>query len=184
MCVSANFDDAAEVQRIAMLSMTHTHVNSTVPSSEMRWRIGRIGCAAESPDAWVAERDGGIEGYVSVVRRENQLNVEEFVASEAAFARERGKQLFEDMLSSVIAQLDAASLEVVYPAPIADGFNAPEINEHGSTMYRINQPAALSDSFDSIPRTPTQSTPTFITRHQVASYLLVYGWILENSITV
>ena len=79
------------------------------------------------------------------------MNVEEFVASEAAFARERGKQLFEDMLSNVIAQLDAASLEVVYPAPIADGFNAPEINEHGSTMYRINQPDALSNSSDSIP---------------------------------
>ena len=47
------------------------------------------------------------------------------------------------MLSNIIAQMDAASLEVIYPAPIADGFNAPEIDEHGSTMYRINQPDAL-----------------------------------------
>ena len=146
----ANFDDAAEVQRIATLYDGYARkFNGTFVRDEMAYWTEWV--RTESPDAWVAERDGSIEGYVSVVRRENQLNVEEFVASEAAFARERGKQLFEDMLSNVIAQLDAESLEVVYPAPIADGFNAPEINEHGSTMYRINQPAALSDSFDSIP---------------------------------
>ena len=105
----------------------------------------------ESPNAWVAEREGSIEGYVSVVRREDELSIKEFVASDAAFVQERGKSLFEDMLSNIIAQMDAESLEVVYPAPIADGFNAPAIDEHGSTMYRVIQPASLSGSYDSIP---------------------------------
>ena len=60
------------------------------------------------------------------------------------------------MLSNIVGQMGEESLEVVYPAPIADGFNAPAIEEHGSTMYRVIQPAVLSDkmasaSFNSIP---------------------------------
>ena len=146
----ANFEDAPEIERIAAIYDGYARkFNGPFVRDDMAYWTEWV--RIESPSAWVAERDGSIEGYVSVVRRENQLNVEEFVASEAAFAQERGKHLFEDMLSNVIAQMDAASLEVVYPAPIADGFNAPVIDEHGSTMYRINQPDALSNSFDSIP---------------------------------
>ena len=146
----ANFDDAAEVKRIADLYDGYARkFNGPFVRDDMAYWTEWV--RTESPEAWVAERDGSIEGYVSVVRREDQLNVEEFVASEAAFAQERGKHLFEDMLSNVIAQMDAASLEVVYPAPIADGFNAPEIDEYGSAMYRINQPDALPEPFDSIP---------------------------------
>ena len=146
----ANFDDAAEVKRIADLYDGYARkFNGTFVRDDMAY--WREWVRSESPKAWVAERDGVIEGYVSVVRREDQLNIKEFIASETSFARERGKQLFEDMLSNIIAQMDAASLEVVYPAPIADGFNASVIDEHGSTMYRINQPDALSSSSDSIP---------------------------------
>ena len=145
----ANFDDAAEVKRIADLYDGYARkFNGTFVRDDMAY--WREWVRSESPKAWVAERDGVIEGYVSVVRREDQLNIKEFIASETSFARERGKQLFEDMLSNIIAQIDAASLEVVYPAPIADGFNAPAIEEHGSTMYRINQPDALSNASDSI----------------------------------
>ena len=146
----ANFDDAAEVQRIAAIYDGYARkFNGPFVRDEMAYWTEWV--RTESPNAWVAERDGSIEGYVSVVRREDQLNIEEFVASELSFAQERGKHLFEDMLSNIIAQMDAVSLEVVYPAPIADGFNAPTIEEHGSTMYRINQPDALSNSSDSIP---------------------------------
>ena len=145
-----NFNDAAEVKRIAAIYDGYARkFNGPFVRDDMAYWTEWV--RTESPSAWVAERDGSIEGYVSVVRREDQLNVEEFAASEAAFAHERGKQLFEDMLSNIVAQMDAASLEVVYPAPIADGFNAPEINEHGSTMYRINQPDALPNPSDSIP---------------------------------
>ena len=146
----ANFDDNAEVERIAALYDGYARkFNGTFVRDDMAYWTAWV--RAESPSAWVAERDGDIEGYVSVVRREDRLNVEEFVASEAAFVEDRGKSLFEAVLSNVIAQMDAESLEVVYPAPIADGFNAPTIDEHGSTMYRINQSNALPNPYDSIP---------------------------------
>ena len=146
----ANFDDAAEVQRIAAIYDTYARkFNGTFVRDDMAYWTEWV--RTESPSAWVAERNGNIEGYVSVVRREDQLNVEEFIVSDAIFAEDRGQQLFEDLLSNVIAQLDAESLEVIYPAPIADGFNAPTIEERGSAMYRINQPDALSNASDSIP---------------------------------
>ena len=145
-----NFDDEAEVQQIATLYDGYARkFNGPFVRDEMAYWTKWV--RAESLNAWVAERDGNIEGYVSVVRREDQLNVEEFIASETSFSQESDKQLFEGMLSNIIAQMDAESLEVVYPAPIADGFNAPVIDEHGSTMYRINQPNALSNPYDSIP---------------------------------
>ena len=145
-----NFDDEAEVQRIATLYDGYARkFNGPFVRDEIAYWTKWV--RAESTNAWVAERDGNVESYVSVVRREDHLNVEEFIASEICFAQERGKQLFEGMLSNIIAQMDAESLEVVYPAPIADGFNAPVIDEHGSTMYRINQPDALSNPYDSIP---------------------------------
>ena len=150
-----NFDDEAEVKQIAALYDGYARkFNGPFVRDKMAYWTKWV--RTESPNAWVAERDGDIEGYVSVVRREDQLNVEEFIALETSFAQERGKQLFEGMLSNVIAQMDAESLEAVYPAPIADGFNAPTIDEHGSTMYRINQSEVLSEKmssavFNSIP---------------------------------
>ncbi|MDE0017483.1 MAG: GNAT family N-acetyltransferase [Candidatus Poribacteria bacterium] len=146
----ANFDDTAEVKRIAAIYDTYARkFNGTFVRNDMAYWTEWV--RTESPSAWVAERNGNIEGYVSVVRREDQLNVEEFIVSDAIFAEDRGQGLFEDLLSNVIAQLDAESLEVIYPAPIADGFNAPTIEERGSAMYRINQPDALSNASDSIP---------------------------------
>ena len=145
-----NFDDETEVKRIATLYDGYARkFNGTFVRDDMAYWTAWV--RTESPNAWVAERDGNIEGYVSVTRREDELTVKEFVASETAFAQKRGAQLFESMLSNVIAQMDSESLEVVYPAPIADGFNAPKIDEHGSTMYHIIQPTALPNSFDSIP---------------------------------
>lgn len=143
-----NFDDEGEVKQIATLYDTYSRkFNGTFVRDDMAY--WRDWVQTESPNAWVAERDGSIEGYVSVVRRENQLNVEEFTASETSFAQERGKHLFEGMLSCIIAKMDAESLEVIYPAPIADGFNAPKIEEHGSAMYRVIQPTVLSKKMES-----------------------------------
>lgn len=146
----ANFDDAAEVTQIAERYEGYARkFNGTFVRDKMEYWTKWV--RTESSSAWVAERDGSIDGYISIVQRENGLNVKEFIASEAAFAMDRGKQLLENMFSNIIAQMDVESLEVVYPAPIADGFNAPKIEEHGSAMYRINQPTVLSDSFNSIP---------------------------------
>ncbi|MCY3552567.1 MAG: GNAT family N-acetyltransferase [Candidatus Poribacteria bacterium] len=146
----ANFDDDTEVKRIAALYDGYARkFNGTIVRDEIAYWTKWV--RTESPNAWVAERDGDIEGYVSVVRNESQLNVKEFIASEPSFAQEKGKQLFESMLSNIIAQMDVESFEVVYPAPIADGFNAPTIDEQSSAMYRINRPDALPNSYDSIP---------------------------------
>ncbi len=145
-----NFDNAAEVKRIADLYDQYARkFNGTFVRDEMTYWTQWV--RTESSNAWVAERNGSIEGYVSVTQREDGLWVKEFIASAAAFAMDKGKQLLEGMLSHIIAQMDVESFEVVYPAPIADGFNAPKIEEHTSTMYRINQPTVLSDSFNSIP---------------------------------
>ncbi len=150
----ANFDDEAEVKQIAELYDQYARkFNGPFVRDETEYWTKWV--RTESSNAWVAERNGSIEGYVSVVQREDELNVKEFIASEALYERDRGKQLFESMLSHIIAQMDMESHAVVYPAPIADGFNVPTIEEHGSTMYRINQPAVLSEKmasaqFDSI----------------------------------
>ncbi|MYB94584.1 GNAT family N-acetyltransferase [Candidatus Poribacteria bacterium] len=146
----ANFDNHAEVERIAALYDAYARkFNGTFVRDDMAYWTEWV--RTESPNAWVAECDGDIEGYVSVVRREARLNVEEFFVSDPVFAEDRGQRLFGDLLSNVIAQIDVESLEVIYPAPIADGFNAPTIEERGSAMYRINQPDALSNASDSIP---------------------------------
>ena len=147
---SANFDSKTEVKQIAEIYDQYARkFNGTFVRDEIEYWTKWV--KTESSNAWVAECDGSIEGYISVAQREDELWVREFIASEAAFAMDSSKQLFEDMLSNIIAQMDAESLEVVYPAPIADGFNASTIEEHGSAMYRINQPTVLSDAFNSIP---------------------------------
>lgn len=151
----ANFDNEVEVTQIADLYDRYARkFNGTLVRDEIAYWTKWV--PTESSNAWVAERDGNIEGYVSVNRREDEFSVKEFIASERSFAQDRGKQLFEDMLSNIIAQMDAESLEIVYPAPIADGFNAPTIDEQGSAMYRIIQPTVLSEkmastAFNSIP---------------------------------
>ena len=151
----ANFDDEVEVKRLSDLYNGYARkFNGTVVRDEITYWTQWV--RTESPNIYVAERDGNIEGYVSAARREDGLSVKEFIASEEAFATENGKPLFEGMLSCVVRQMDAESLEVVYPAPIADGFNAPALEEQGSAMYRIVQPAVLSEkmaspAFNSIP---------------------------------
>ena len=151
----ANFDDEVEVKRIADLYDRYARkFNGTLVRDEIAYWTKWV--RTESPNAWIAERDGDIEGYISVVQNESQLNVKEFIASETSFAQDRGKQLLEGMLSNIIAQMDTESFEVVYPAPVANGFNAPTIDEQRSAMYRIIQPAVLSEkiastAFNSIP---------------------------------
>ena len=151
----ANFDDEVEVKRLSELYDRYARkFNGTVVRDDIAYWTQWV--RTESPNAYVAERDGNIEGYVSVNRREDGLSVKEFIASEETFEKENGKQLFESILSCVVGQMDAESLDVVYPAPIADGFNAPALEEQGSAMYRIIQPTLFSEkmassAFNSIP---------------------------------
>ena len=146
----ANFDDPVEVKRLSDLYNRYApRFNGTLVRDDITYWTKWV--RTESSDAWVAERDGNIEGYVSVTRRGNELGVKEFIASETAFAEDSGKHLLEAMLSHVIAELDTEALGVAYPAPLADGFNAPAIEEQSSAMYRINRPDMLPQSFESMP---------------------------------
>ena len=141
-----NFQDSDEVARLAFLYDTYSRkFNGTFVRDEIAYWTDWV--QTESPSAWVAERDGVIDGYVSVRWRNEQLGVKEFVASEKLFAKNGAKVFFEVMLSDIIAQMDEDKLEVEYPAPIADGFHAPKVEAYGSTMYRVIQPAAFPTKF-------------------------------------
>ena len=141
-----NFQDSNEVARLASLYNTYSRkFNGTFVRDDMAYWTDWV--KTESPHAWVAERDGVIDGYVSVRGRDGELGVKEFIASEALFEENGAKVLFEVMLSDIIAQMDEESLEIEYPAPIADGFNAPIVETHGSTMYRVIHPDALPTEF-------------------------------------
>lgn len=141
-----NFQDGNEVKQLASLYDTYSRkFNGTFVRDDIAYWTDWV--QTESPSAWIAERDGVIDGYVSVRRREQQLGVKEFIASEALFAHNRAKDFFEVMLSHVIAEMGAEKLEIEYPAPIADGFNAPKVESYGSTMYRVIQPTSLPTEF-------------------------------------
>ncbi len=141
-----NFQDADEVAQLASLYDTFSRkFNGTFVRDDIAYWTDWV--KTESPSAWVAERDSVIEGYVSVRKRNEQLGVKEFVVSEELFAQDKATTFFEVLLSDIIAQMDEEKLEVEYPAPIADGFNAPTVEAHGSTMYRVILPAAFPTEF-------------------------------------
>lgn len=146
----ANFDDTAEVQRIAALYEGYARkFNGTFVRDATEYWTAWV--RTESPSAWVAERNGNIEGYVSVASRDDRISVKEFSTSEAVFTEDRGVQLFTDMLGYLIAQKEAAVLEVEYPAPIAAGYAASVVTAHGSAMYRIVRPDALAEKLGAAP---------------------------------
>lgn len=137
-----NFQDENEVTQLAALYDTYSRkFNGPFIRDDMAYWTDWV--RTESPSAWGAERDGVIEGYVSIRKQDGQLHVKEFAVSDALFGRTHAKPFFEMMLSDIIAQMEAESLTVEYPAPLADGFNAPTVEPRGSTMYRVIQPATL-----------------------------------------
>ncbi len=128
-----DFQSQSELAQIAALYAGYSRkFNGTfVRDDTAYWRDW---VQTESPDAWVAETSGTLEGYIAVA---GKLRVKEFAVSDAQFAQDSGKRLFEAMLAQIIAQKGGEALEVEYAAPLADGFNAPKIHEYGGTMYRV-----------------------------------------------
>lgn len=138
----ANFNETEEVEQLATLYNTYTRkFNGTFVRDNIAYWTKWV--QTESPHAWVAERDGIIEGYVSVRKRDKELGVKEFGISEELISQGEETSFFESLLSHVIAKMNEVSLEVLYPAPIADGFNAPKVETSGSTMYRVIYPDAF-----------------------------------------
>jgi len=141
-----NFQDTGEVKQLASIYDSYSRkFNGAFVRDDIAYWTDWV--KTESPQAWVAERDGVIDGYVSVRRRDGELGVKEFVASEELFAENGAKDFFEVMLSDIITQMGKESLVLEYPAPIADGFKSSSIDSYGSTMYRVIQPSALPSEF-------------------------------------
>lgn len=131
-----NFQDIEEVEKLASIYDTYSRkFNGTFVRDDMAYWTDWV--QTESPQLWVAERDGIIDGYVSVRKRDRELSIKEFAVSDELFSQGRETELFEVLLSHIIVEMDEESLVVEYPAPIADGFNAPKVESYGSTMYRV-----------------------------------------------
>ncbi len=138
----ANFTDTEEVEKLASIYDIYSRrFNGTFVRDDIAYWTDWV--QTESQQTWVAEREGIIDGYVSVRGRDGELSVKEFVASEELFSQGKETALFDTLLSHIIAEMDEESLEVSYPAPIADGFNTPNVESYGSTMYRVIHPEAF-----------------------------------------
>lgn len=138
----ANFLNTEEVKKLTSIYETYSRrFNGTFVRDNIAYWTDWV--QTESPQAWVAERDGIIDGYVFVRRRDGELGVKEFAVSEELFSQDKETELFDVLLSDIIAEMNEESLVVEYPAPIADGFNATKIESYGSTMYRVIQPEAF-----------------------------------------
>lgn len=149
-----NFQD--DVEQIASLYDSYScKFNGTFVRDDLAYWTDWV--KTESSSAWVAEHNGCIEGYVSVRRRNKELGVNEFAVSENLFRENGAKVLFESMLTDIIAQMDEKELQVSYPALIADGFNSPNVESYGSTMYRVICPDEFplhvrNDLSDNLPK--------------------------------
>ena len=145
-----NFQDQDEVKQLAALYDTYSRkFNGTFVRDEIAYWRDWVQTAV--PNTWVAEKEGNIQGYISVHPYDSgELSVKEFAPSEVLFARDRGKLLFESLLSHIIAQMNREALEVIYAAPIADGFHASEIEERRGTMYRVIDPSKIPKQSESV----------------------------------
>ena len=142
----ANFQDTEEVVKLASIYDTYTRkYNGTFVRDDIAYWTDWV--QTESPQTWVAEQEEIIDGYVSVRRRDTALGVKEFAITEELFSQGKETELFETLLSHIIGEMNEESLVVEYPAPIADGFNAPKVESYGSTMYRVIQPDAFPPHF-------------------------------------
>lgn len=141
-----NFQDTDEVKQLAALYETYSQkYNGTFVRDDIAYWTDWV--KTESQNIWVAERDGVIEGYVSVRERNEELMVMEFAQSEKSYIENGAKYLFDIMLSDIIAQMERDNLVVGYPAPIADGFSEESVTSHRATMYRVINSESLPTEF-------------------------------------
>ena len=139
-----NFEDTNEVKQISDLYHNYSQrFNGTFVRDEIEYWTDWV--KTESPNMWIAERNGIIDGYVAVNRHDDQLTVKEFAAADSVFLNGGEYSFFESIISDIIAKLDEEKLEIDFPAPIGDGMNAPVVEKYGSAMYRVIQPTAFKE---------------------------------------
>ena len=107
---------------------------------------------AESPRVWVAEAGGVIKAYLSLSGNGSKegLEVKEFAAGDEVFAHDGGKRAFEALIGQGIAATGRDTHAVVFPAPIARGFEAGKVEGVGSLMYRVIDPSLLPPGSDGL----------------------------------
>jgi predicted N-acetyltransferase YhbS len=138
----ADFDSEAERNQLASLHDAYSRRfnGAFVRDHPDYWRDW---VRTESPHAWVAVQDDLISGYISISNHDDRLFVKEFLASDDTFALDRGKRVFEALIGTAIASVGFEVREVMFPATIADGFQAEIVEQYGSTMYRAILPSKL-----------------------------------------
>lgn len=140
-----NFQDRDEIEQIATHYESYSsNFNGTIVRDNLGYWIDWV--KTESPNIWVAEQNDDILGYVSVDLHNRNLYVKEFAVSDVYFLQDCGTRFFDSLLSDIIAQMRQESLDIVYPAPITDGFKE-KFYSQGSTMYRVVVPSALPSDF-------------------------------------
>ncbi len=104
----------------------------------------------ESPRVWVAEAEGAIKAYVSLSETGDAegLEVKEFVAGNDIFELDGGRRAFAALIGQGIAATGRDAHTIVFPAPVARGFEACEVEELGNLMYRVIDGSRLPRKFD------------------------------------
>lgn len=144
-----DFGSATELEQLACLHDAYSRrFNGAFVRDHPRY--WRDWVRTESPKTWVAEQDGIIKSYISNSNNDNRLQVREFVASTDLFTQDRGERVFNALIGHAIEEVGADACEVMYPAPIADGFSAQTIEQYGSTMYRAILPSQLPGQFNTV----------------------------------
>ncbi len=138
-----------EIEQIATLYGDYSRrFNGTFVRDHPKYWSGWV--RTESPQAWVAEQAGSLYGYISVRRNDENLYVKEFLASEEMFAQDGGKHVFDALISHLLTAMGKDTFDVVWPAPVADGFHADKIHEHGGPKYRVICASRLPENDGSI----------------------------------
>ena len=106
----------------------------------------------ESPRVWVAEAQGAIRAYLSLSAngKKEGLEVKEFVAGDEVFAHDGGKRAFEALIGKGIAATGRDTHAVVFPAPVARGFEAGTVEGVGNLMYLVIDQSLLPQGFDGL----------------------------------
>lgn len=140
-----DLDDEAELRNLDALYHSYSRrFNGTFLRNEAYWRHW---FCCESSEVWSARDGEEMVGYISVNVDGSRVNVREFATSDGVFDEDGGRHVFNALVAQALSTHDTQELDVVWPAPVAGGFDAPQVNESRSTKYRFTRA-------DKLPVTP------------------------------
>jgi predicted acetyltransferase len=96
----------------------------------------------ESKDCWVADdKDCGIVGYISVIEKNQQINVKEFGA------KMDEQQVFSDLIYSINGEKNKQCKEVIYQDCIKGDFNWRDKEINRDWMVKLITPIKINEVF-------------------------------------